>query len=126
FLDTWKQEELQFKASGQRFLFRFELEEGTPLRLCLCWTDPPGRGLQNNLNFMLLHVKSERKWVGNEQLPRMITSFDRDNNVEIIRLDDPHRGEYRIAIQAHNLLVGGQDFALSVTGDIKNGLERIK
>lgn len=126
FLDTWKQEELQFKASGQRFLFRFELEEGTPLRLCLCWTDPPGRGLQNNLNLMLLHVKSERKWVGNEQLPRMITSFDRDNNVEIIRIDDPHRGEYRIAIQAHNLLVGGQDFALSVTGNIKNGLELIK
>lgn len=126
FLDPWQDEELQFSSTGQRFLYRMQVEEGTPLRLCLCWTDPPGNGIQNNLNLILLHVKTGVKWVGNERLPRMITSFDRDNNVEIIRIDDPHGGEYRIAVQANNLLVGAQDYALVVTGNIKNGLKLIK
>ena len=126
YLDPWQDEELQFSATGQRFLYHMQVEEGTPLRLCLCWTDPPGNGIQNNLNVMLLHVKTGTKWVGNERLPRMITSFDRDNNVEIIRIDDPHGGEYRVAVQANNLLVGRQDYALVVTGNIKNGLELIK
>ena len=125
FLDTWKQEALQFTANGQRFLFRFKVAEGVPLRLCLCWTDPPGSGIQNNINIMLLHVNSEQKWVGNGKLPRMITSFDRDNNVEVIRIDDPHEGEYKVAIQANNLLVGNQDFALTITGNIQNELEQI-
>ena len=75
---------------------------------------------------MLMHVKSEHKWVGNERLPRMITSFDRDNNIEIIRIDDPHGGEYKVAVQANNLLVARQDFAMVITGNIKNGLEQIK
>ena len=126
YLDPWQEEDLQFMATGQRFLFRMHVEEGTPLRLCLCWTDPPGNGIQNNLNIMLMHVKSEHKWVGNERLPRMITSFDRDNNIEIIRIDDPHGGEYKVAVQANNLLVARQDFAMVITGNIKNGLEQIK
>ena len=126
YLDPWQDDELKFSATGQRFLYHMQVEEGTPLRLCLCWTDPPGNGIQNNLNVMLLHVKTGTKWVGNERLPRMITSFDRDNNVEIIRIDDPHGGEYRVAVQANNLLVGGQDYALVVTGHINNELELIK
>jgi len=125
YLDPWKLKNLQFTASGQRFLFRFTLNEGLPLRLCLTWTDPPGRGLQNNLNLLLLHVKTNIKWVGNEQIPRMITSFDRDNNVEILRIEDPQGGEYRIAIQANNLLVSNQDYALVVTGDINGELEQL-
>lgn len=125
YLDPWKNEDLQFTASGQRFLFRFTINEGLPLRLCLTWTDPPGRGLQNNLNLLLLHVKTNMKWVGNERIPRMITSFDRDNNVEVLRIEDPQGGEYRIAIQANNLLVGKQDFAVVITGDIKGELEQL-
>lgn len=125
FLDTWKQEKLQFTATGQRFLFSFKAKEGLPLRLCLTWTDPPGRGLQNNLNLLLMNVDKNLRWIGNEKIPRMITAFDRDNNVEIIRIEDPHQGEYRLVVQANNLLVSGQDFALSVTGNIENDLEQV-
>jgi len=125
FLDTWQQEQLQFNSTGQRFLFRFKATEGTPLRLCLTWTDPPGRGLQNNLNLLLMQVSDRFKWVGNDNIPRMITDFDRDNNVEVIQVDDPQTGEYRLVIQASNLLVGQQDFALCITGDIENELEQI-
>lgn len=126
FRDSWQNKSLQFSSAGEYFLFQLEVNEGTPLRLCLCWTDPPGNGLQNNLNLLLFRKSDERKWVGNEALPRMITSFDRDNNAEIIRIEDPLKGEYRVAVQANNLLVGGQDFALTVTGDIPNDLKQLK
>lgn len=125
FLDTWQQNTLQFNSTGQRFLFRFKAAEGTPLRLCLTWTDPPGRGLQNNLNLLVMQVSDKFKWVGNDNIPRMITDFDRDNNVEVIQIDDPQTGEYRVVVQASNLLVGQQDFAFCITGDIENELEQI-
>jgi hypothetical protein len=125
FIDSWQLTQLQFHLTGQRFLFRFEIDEGLALRLCLTWTDPPGRGLQNNLNLVLLHKQSEFKWVGNHQLPRSITAFDRDNNVETISLDDPHQGEYWVAVQANNLIFRPQDFALAVSGNLKSRLEQI-
>ena len=126
YLDTWKQKHLQLTSTGQRFLFRFRAQEGIPLRLCLTWTDPPGRGLQNNLNLLLMKVDDQFKWVGNHKVPRMITDFDRDNNVETILVEDTLSGEYRVVVQASNLLVGPQDFALCITGNIKNELEQIK
>lgn len=125
FADTWHQPALQFTAMGQRFLFRIEVKEGLPLRLCLTWTDPPGRGLQNNLNLFLMHKARQFKWTGNEEIPRMITAFDRDNNVEIIRVDDPHAGEYLIAVQAANILFSPQDFALVVTGFVTSPLTQL-
>jgi hypothetical protein len=44
--------------------------------------------------------------------------FDRDNNVEIIRLENAPAGEYLIAVQAANIIFGPQDFALVVTGKL--------
>lgn len=123
FIDTWKQEELQLNVTGQRFLFRVEVAEGAPLRLCLAWTDPPGRGLQNNLNLFMMQEDKQFKWTGNEDIPRTITAFDRDNNVEIIRIDDPSAGIYMIAVQAANVIFGPQDFALVVSGRLRSPLE---
>lgn len=125
FIDTWQQTELQFNATGQRFLFRIEVKEGLPLRLCLAWTDPPGRGLQNNLNLFLMHKAKQFKWTGNEEIPRTITAFDRDNNVEIVRVEAPHAGEYLIAVQAANIIFNPQDFALVVTGNLKSELQKL-
>lgn len=124
FLDNWQQTETQFNTTGQRFLYRISTAEGFPLQLCLVWTDPPGRGLQNNLNLFLMHEEQRYKWTGNENLQRSITAFDRDNNVEIIRVDEPYSGNYLIAVQAANLLFGPQDFALVVTGNLTSGLQK--
>lgn len=124
FLDSWQQPELQFNATGQRFLFRIEVNEGLPLRLCLTWTDPPGRGLQNNLNLFLMHKAKQFKWTGNEEIPRTITAFDRDNNVEVIRVEEPRAGEYLIAVQAANIIFNPQDFGLVVTGHLKSQLQK--
>ncbi len=125
FLDSWQLPTLQLKATGQRFLFSVEVKEGIPLRLCLTWTDPPGRGLQNNLNLFLMHKDRKFKWTGNEEIPRTITTFDRDNNVEIIRVEEAYAGEYLIAIQAANIIFSPQDFALVVTGNLVSELTQL-
>ncbi|CAN5333257.1 hypothetical protein BH23BAC1_BH23BAC1_17950 [soil metagenome] len=125
FIDSWQQPKLQFNATGQRFLFHLEVNEKLPIRLCLTWTDPPGRGLQNNLNLFLMHKEKQFKWTGNEEIPRTITAFDRDNNVEVIRIDEPLSGEYIIAVQAANILFNPQDFALIVTGFLTSPLKQL-
>jgi len=62
--------------------------------------------------------------VGNPDLPQKLTATDRDNNVEILRLEDPPEGDYLVQITASNLLRGPQDFALVVTGDLESPLAR--
>jgi serine protease AprX len=125
FIDSWRQENLQFSSTGERFLFVTEVKEGVPLRVCLTWTDKAGRGLQNNLNLFVMHRSSQYKWTGNSELPRTITAFDRDNNVEIIRVENPQAGEYLIAVQAANIIFSPQDFALTVTGNLQSQLSQI-
>lgn len=124
FIDSWQMSNLQFNATGQRFLFNIDVEEGLPLRICMTWTDPPGRGLQNNLNLFLMHKEKQTKWTGNEDIPRTITAFDRDNNVEVIRIEKPIPGEYLIAVQAANIIFSPQDFALVVTGHLTSDLQQ--
>jgi hypothetical protein len=122
FVDSWKRTDLQLNSTGERCLFAVNVDDGVPLRVCLCWTDPPGRGLQNNLNLFVMHKARQHKWTGNHELPRTITSFDRDNNVEIIRIENAEPGEYLIAVQAANIIFSPQDFALVVTGNLSSQL----
>jgi subtilisin family serine protease len=122
FVDSWKRSELQFNSTGERNLFSINIEQGASLRVCLCWTDPPGRGLQNNLNLFVMHREKQHKWTGNQELPRTITSFDRDNNVETIRIENVQPGEYLIAVQAANIIFSPQDYALVVTGNLASEL----
>lgn len=116
FADTWQNPALQFRMTGQRFWFRVEARGSLPLKFCLTWTDHPGRGLQNNLNLAVLYKPQDLKWLGNTGLPRAITPLDRDNNVEVIKIESPHEGEYFIAVQAANVIFAPQDFALVVSG----------
>ena len=122
FIDSWKNDDMQLWSTGERFLFRIQVNAHLPLRLCLTWTDRPGRGLQNNLNLFVMHPASQTKWTGNSDLPRLITAFDRDNNVEIIRIEKPQAGEYLIAVQAANVIFSPQDFALVITGALESDL----
>lgn len=50
-----------FTQTGQAARFEFEVDGGDWLRLCLCWTDHPGRALQNNLNIILEHTPTRQK-----------------------------------------------------------------
>lgn len=120
FIDNWKNRNNILTFSGDRTRYRFTIKNGTPLNICLVWTDPPGRSIQNNINIIL--EKGNTKWVGNENLPRKLTQTDRINNVEIIRIDDPQPGDYNIVVIATNFLITtGQPYALIVTADFDGG-----
>lgn len=125
YMDTWQDNQMQFRAVGQRLRYRFSVSGGKRLRLCLTWTDAPGRALQNNLNLFLLHEDSDRLWIGNQNLPMKLTVPDSENNVEVIRVDDPPSGDYTVQISATNLLQIPQDFALVITGELDSSLKAI-
>ncbi|RSK38920.1 S8 family serine peptidase [Hymenobacter perfusus] len=115
FVDEWQT--FQFVRTGERKRYQFILSAETPeLRLCMAYTDAPGRSLQNNLNMILHHQESGKKYLGNEELPDALTLPDPDNNVECIRINQAPVGTYFVQVFAANLLKAPQDFALVITG----------
>jgi serine protease AprX len=117
FEDNWKTPQGQLTATGTRKRFMVTVRGGKPLRICLAYTDPPGRSLQNNLN-LFVQTPDNTKLFGNQQLRQSLNIPDVDNNVEIVRIDNPKPGSYLIQVTATNLLRSPQDFALIVTGDV--------
>jgi hypothetical protein len=98
------------------------------LRLCLAYTDAPGRGLQNNVNLMVQYPGAGggvTKALGNHNLPDRLTLPDPDNNVETVVIQNASAGTYLIQVVMSDLLKSGQDFALVVTGDGVPGLNEI-
>jgi hypothetical protein len=83
----------------------------------VAYTDAPGHGLQNNLN-LLVQTPSNTKLTGNFQLRMGLQPMDTDNNVEVIRINSPQKGDYLIQITAANLLQSPREYALTVTGDL--------
>ena len=122
FLDPWKSPADQFSRSGQRFRHQVNVSGGAELRICLVWTDAPDRGLQNSLVLLVQHLQSNRKWVANADVPLAIASPDPDNNVQLVRIDQPPAGDYLIQISARNLLKPDQDYALVVAGELSGAL----
>jgi hypothetical protein len=119
FVDSWKT--FQFTRTGERKLYRMILTAPCPeLRMCLAYTDAPGRGLQNNINLIVQYPKAGggvNKMMGNQNLPDQLTLPDPDNNVETISIQDSPPGTYLIQVVMSDLLKAGQDFALVITGD---------
>jgi hypothetical protein len=88
------------------------------------WTDLPARALQNNLNLFVAEPSGAKR-LGNEDLPGSLHIPDPDNNVEVVRIDDPAPGTYLLQVSATNLLRGPQDFALVVTGALQSNLSEL-
>ncbi len=122
FVDDWQDASKGFAQTGQRYRCKFTITGGKSLRITMAYTDLPARALQNNLNLFVQHLPSGQKWIGNSQLPMSLKIPDPDNNVEVVRLENPPAGDYLIQISAVNLLKGPQDFALVVTGELSSGL----
>jgi serine protease AprX len=125
FQDAWVGAEQLFSRTGQRFRFQASASGGNQLRICLTWTDLPMRALQNDLDLTVQHIPSGQKWIGNKDLPLRITAFDVENNVEVVRVDDPPEGGYLVQVSAKNLLGTQQDFALVMTGHLTSSLVRV-
>ena len=125
FVDNWENPADAFSSVGDARQYLVTVGPDSWLRLCLVWTDPPGRGLQHNLNLLLEHSNSGTKWVGNQNRPTQLPTPDPGNNVQVIRIDEPGEGSYLVQVVATNLLRDPQPFALVVAGGLRSGLAEI-
>jgi serine protease AprX len=86
----------------------------------LVWSDPPGHGVQHNLNLVVVTPDKAMR-MGNEKLVRApFEKLDRTNNVEQVRLPKAKPGTYLVQVAAQNTLFGPQGFALIATGPIES------
>lgn len=83
-----------------------------PLRLVLVYSDYPGESLVNNLNLMLTAPDGTRH-VGNANAGAGLT-MDATNNVEVIQINAPAQGSWRIEVVASSVPESAQDFALVI------------
>lgn len=120
FHDNYNSPAEQFRSTGQRMRMQITLSKNTWLRICLAYTDIPGRALQNNLNLLLGFNATGEKWVGNEMAPSVLKMPDPTNNVETVIVENAKAGDYTMQITATNIIKGIQDFAFVITtGDIQ-------
>lgn len=114
-------------AQGQTTSMRLNATAGTPLKVVLVWTDPPGvvRGttdstpeLVNDLDLRVTMPDGTSLW-GNDSLHP--GQPDRLNNVEVVSVPTPSTGSYTITVSANHLGQGPrQGYALVVTGDVSD------
>jgi hypothetical protein len=97
------------------------LTDTLTLRVMLAWTDPPASlsaafQLVNDLD-LTVTGPGETVYHANGN-----TSFDRTNNVEGIVIDHPPLGQYTITVQAYNVPIASQPYALAVWGPLRTEL----
>jgi serine protease AprX len=80
------------------------------LKATLVWSDPPGEGLQNDLDLVVVANKRERH--GN--MPAGSKGFDRKNNVEQVTMDHLAPGNAVVSVVAHSIPITPQSYALVV------------
>jgi len=115
FVDNWKTPQDHLTKPGMRRRFRFTTTKPGALRLTLAYTDPPGRGVQNDLS-LFVEMPGGVKRLGNENVPLAVFRPDPDNNVETLRLENAPAGDYLIQVTSTTILHPPQDFALVVAG----------
>ena len=76
----------------------------------LVWTDPPGEGLQSDLDLI---VKVGAK-VRHGNVAAGSAAFDRTNNVEQVVWKNVPAGPVTVTVAAHRVTLGPQNFALLV------------
>lgn len=124
FVDTWKLDGRGFTRTNTGATWSVEVTDEQPLRICLAYTDRPGRGVQADLN---LYVKapSGKKLLANAAVPdRGNHQLDKDNAVEVVRVERPERGRWslRVVCSALTDRQSTQHYALVVTGALTSKL----
>jgi serine protease AprX len=123
--DTWKTPAQQFTRDATSMKWEVEVRAGTPLRICLTFTDAPGRAIQNDLNLFCQAPGQKPKVLANLSAPdRVKHGLDKDNATEIIRVLEPAAGIWQVVVYCGALTVRdrGQDYALAVSGDLAGEL----
>jgi serine protease AprX len=85
-----------------------------PLRIALASSDPPGPTLVNNLN-LIVTAPDGRKFVGNQRRNGPPT-LDGTNNAELVHVEKPGAGVWKVDVVGSNVALGPQDFALVSIG----------
>jgi hypothetical protein len=85
-------------------------ETGRSLKATLVWTDPPGEGLQNDLDLIVNAGIAERH--GN--MPPGSKKFDRVNNVEQVVWKNLPKGKLTISVRAYSISKHLQNYALAI------------
>ena len=122
FIDNYLDGPSPLQETGDAVRYAINVGDSLPLRICLAWTDLPARALQNNLNLFVEDPNGD-KYLGNEDRLAAFRAPDPDNNVEIVRIENPVAGDYVIKVSLTNFLgTIGQHFALVVSGDLSSEL----
>jgi serine protease AprX len=82
----------------------------TLLKATLVWTDPPGEGLQSDLDLIV----TAGAQVQNGNMPAGSADFDRINNVEQVVWPNIPAGTVTVTVSAYRVTLGPQNFALVV------------
>ena len=119
------------RVSFRRYTITVTVGGTEPLRITVAWTDPPGNGVQNDLQLAVRtpgntwHYGNElHRYANGLVLPAAplnqpeLNVVDRHNTVEHVRIDHPEAGNYSIRIWARNTLVPLQGYALAVSGEV--------
>ena len=91
----------------------YTVRPGSPLKVVLVWTDPPGSSLVNDLDLRVTDPAGSI-FFGNGQP-------DHVNNVEVVSIPQPLAGTYTISVAGPQ-----QKYALVVTGDISDAAVRTR
>ncbi|MCK5848545.1 MAG: S8 family serine peptidase [Caldisericia bacterium] len=118
------------------------IDENTPLKMTLVWTDYPGiakswnsseRDLVNDLDLILFSYEGETRYRGNqlnsfhnnayflkEEFSSIEIPIGKDtiNNVEVINIPTPRAGVYKITVRANGDNPLDQSFSLVASGEI--------
>jgi hypothetical protein len=118
------------RKSKRHYKFRRDDTSQGPVKVVLAWTDEPGRFVQNDLQ-LSVKIPGGEKQLGNNQHRAFappwaaaagMDNFDLFNTVEIVTIDDPLVGTYRITIFAQDTPYPPQGYALCVVGDLSDKL----
>ena len=83
---------------------------GRTLKATLVWTDPPGDGLQSDLDLIVAAGAKERH--GN--MPANSPDFDRVNNVEQVVWANIPIGPVKVVVVGHRMTLAAQNYALVI------------
>jgi hypothetical protein len=93
------------------------VDDSQPLRVMLAWTDPPASlsaaaQLVNDLDLVITGPDGVT-YYGNG-----VAGGDRINNIEGIIINNPPTGQYQLQVQAFNVPIANQPYALAVAGPL--------
>lgn len=128
FVDSYAPGGREFTNPGMRFTYVMEVTTTCWINITMAYTDPPGRGLQNNLVLLFFSPDRRTQLAGNHFLPRIFSTVDQttgieidiQNNVQSIKQAGVEPGTYHVVVLAHNLTVQNQHYSLVITCDDKN------